>query len=48
MDILAAVMKIRAAIHLFPPFALTQRGAKKGTDRFYAWLDDLAHLKRMV
>ncbi|PEB55905.1 hypothetical protein CON65_24255 [Bacillus pseudomycoides] len=27
-------------------FVLTWRGAGRGSDRFYAWLDALSHLKR--
>ncbi|CAI8782675.1 hypothetical protein EMIT019CA3_10728 [Bacillus pseudomycoides] len=33
---------------LISSFIFTRHGAKKGTDRFYAWPDALAYLKRMV
>ncbi|PFA20492.1 hypothetical protein CN373_14155 [Bacillus cereus] len=41
-------MKAKTILHLFPLFVFTRHGAKKGTDRFYAWPDPLSHLKRMV
>ncbi|PEY42494.1 hypothetical protein CN354_03355 [Bacillus cereus] len=41
-------MKIKKDLHSFSPFGLTPHGAKKGTDRFYAWLDSLFQLKREV
>lgn len=40
-------MKTKRNLHSFSPFVFTWHGAKKGSDRFYAWLDDLSHLKRV-
>ncbi|WP_217993880.1 hypothetical protein [Bacillus sp. AFS014408] len=41
-------MKLKRDLHLFYPFGFTRHGAKKGSDRFYAWPDTLFHLKRKV
>ncbi|PEY41536.1 hypothetical protein CN354_06940 [Bacillus cereus] len=39
-------MKTNRNIRSFLLFVFTRHGAKKGLDRFYAWVDALAHLKR--
>ncbi|PEP64018.1 hypothetical protein COC54_17510 [Bacillus pseudomycoides] len=45
-DIQITALKTKANLHSFSLFVFTRHGAKKGTDRFYAWLDALFLLKR--
>jgi len=40
-NIQITAMKTKADLHSFSPFVFTWHGAKKGSDRFYAWPDPL-------
>jgi len=39
-------METKADLYLLSPYVFIWHGAEKGSDRFYAWLDALSHLKR--
>ena len=41
-------MNTKADFLSFSPSGFTRNGAKKGTGRFYAWLDALSRLKEGV